>query len=68
VSTTLRRLVRSGSFWGSLPALLILSGSLLHADEVTLDNGQTLKGRIYKFYDPDLFLSVHFADSSIPIR
>jgi putative salt-induced outer membrane protein YdiY len=68
VNTTLRRPMRNGPFWWSLPALLLLSGGLLHADEVTLDNGQTLKGRIYKFYDPDLFLSVHFADSSIPIR
>jgi len=68
VNTTLRRPLRNRCLWWSLPALLILSGGLLHADEVTLDNGQTLKGRIYKYNDPDLLLSVHFADSSIPIR
>jgi putative salt-induced outer membrane protein YdiY len=68
VNTTLWRPRRGRCFWWSLPALLILSAGFLRADEVTLDNGQTLKGRIYKFYDPDLYLSVHFADSSIPIR
>jgi putative salt-induced outer membrane protein YdiY len=55
-------------WWWTLPVLLLCSASLLHADEVTLDNGQKLLGRISKFEDPDLFLSVHFADSNIPIR
>jgi len=52
-----------------LPVLLFLSGaSAVYADEVTLDNGQVLLGRVSKLDDLDLYLSVHFADSSIPIR
>ncbi len=55
--------------WTLLPAMLILTGTFaLYADEVTLDNGQKMLGRVSKLDDLDLYWSVHFADSSIPIR
>jgi len=57
-----------GRLWWSLPALLFISGPFVRADEVTLDNGQKLIGRISKLDDLDLYLSVHFADANIPIR
>ena len=55
--------------WWMLPAMLVFTGTCaLYADEVTLDDGQKLRGRVSKFDDLDLYLSVHFADASIPVR
>lgn len=60
--------IRRSSYVG-LCLLICLWGAIaLHADEVTLDNGQKMIGRITKSDDLDLYLSVHFADASIPIR
>ncbi len=49
-------------------AALLAALRPLPADEVTFHNGQKLKGRVTRFEDPDLYLSVDFTDAAIPIR